>query len=211
MGYDGASRPYSPASSLLSAAQREKPSVKPNRGRLQSSISQRSQDFYGLAWSGPDGKLSGQEPRTSYSPISPHGADSPTEYVTMASRSATLASLRSQHSNIHGHALKSFPERDIYEMQPKSANHRSQTPPSGYTAYNPNVYNRQNTHNGLYLPRSTTAPPQIYSGYPSIRSPGIDINQVLSQPPRAGTAPLDVRKTSTSAAWASSRGVLDSY
>ena len=209
MGYDGAGRPYSPAPLSAVASEGSYLHSKPGLNRLQMHSSQDPDRSYETDWSRPTPLSPSQITLGPYSAVSPTGTDAPGRFVSISSRTATPTSFRSQPQ-----ARKPVPrnvpeERNSYEMQPPSADPRLASPASsGYTAYNPALHARQNASYDLYSPRTATAPPEQQLSHLYGRSS--PTNQGLRQQ-RSGTAPIGNGRTSTNAAWAAQRRVMDQY
>ena len=208
MGYDGAGRPYSPAPLSAVASEGSDLHSKPGLSRLQTHSSQDLDRSYGKDWSRPTLLSPSQTTLSPYNAISPPGTDVPGRFVSVSSRTATPTSFRSQpQARMPRNVLE---ERNSYEMQPPIADLRLVSPPasSGYTAYNPALHARHNASYDFYSPRTATAPPEQQLSHLHGRSS--PTNQGLRQQ-RSGTAPIGNGRTSTNAAWAAQRRVIDRH
>ncbi|KAL8828837.1 MAG: hypothetical protein Q9191_002356 [Dirinaria sp. TL-2023a] len=206
MGYDSDRPAYSPGLASAMPSQSNYSSVKPGLGRLQTQSSQISHGSNDTAWSGVTPVSSNQK---SHHTISLEGSDFPARMMPVPSSSATARSFQQQAGGRKA-LPRIVPERDDYEMQPQTFGGSLASPsPCDYVAYNPVAHAHPSAYNRPYPPRSTTAPPQQYSNPYSARSSPNYFGPEALQPPRSGTAPIQDRRISTSAAWASQKGVMD--
>lgn len=213
VGYDGAGRPYPSAPPSVLISERSYPPSKPGLNRFHTQSSETSYRSYETAWAGPTPISPSRITPGSYCAVRAEAAEFPEDFAPFYSRNATPASFRSP-----GDGCKPVPRgvlegRDSYGLQSSHPNSRVIRPnPSGYTAYNPTLHNRQKAYYDLYSPRSATAPPTQQSSNLSRRPPPTDyFGQVGLQAQRSGTAPPDVGRISTSAVWAAQKGVMDRY
>lgn len=183
--------------------------AKPGLSRLQTQSSQTSYGFYDTAWSDVTPVSPSQITIKSHHAISLEGSDLPARLMPVSSSSVTPRPFQQQAGGRKA-LPRSLPRKDDYEMQPQAVGGSLASPTSsGYVAYNPVVQAHPNVYSQPYPPRSTTAPPQQYANpYSGRWSPNYFGTEAL-QPPRSGTAPVQDRMISTSAAWASQRGVMD--
>lgn len=211
MGCDGTGRPYSPARPSVVIPERSYPPSKPGLNRFHTQSSQTSYGSYKTAWAGPTPISPNRITPGSYNAVSTEVAHFPKGLSPVHSRSATLASFGSL-ADCRKLAPRGVLEgRDSYELQSSYPDSRVISPnPSGYTAYNPALHTRQKAYHDLYSPRSATAPPTQQSSNLYRRPPPTDyFGQEAFQVQRSGTAPPAVGRISTSAAWASQKGVMD--
>ena len=209
MGHDGAGRPYSPVPTSAMTSERTYQPSKPGLYRIQTQDSQRSYRSHENAWSGRIAESPNQIPLGPYSATSPTGTEVPGRFAALSSRNATPASFRPQPQGRKPLPRNMPGERNSYEMQRPNTATRVTSPTSfDYTAYNPAMHAHQNGFGDLYISRTATAPPERLSS----RQYGNQyFGQEALQPQRSGTAPIGHGRTSTSAAWAAQKGVMDRY
>lgn len=211
MGYDGSGRPYPRATSSADSFQRDYPPHRPTLSQSQRQSSQQSHTSYKNSWSGPKPVSPTRVVRSAFSTVTPEVSASSARLAPLSSNTTTPAPLQPQTFG-RKPMPRSVPERDGYEMQPAAIRSGSSSVTSaGYTAYNPTWHTRQNPHNEFYAPRSTTAPPQQHSNSYARPMAGTNLGLETLPPLRVGTAPIETRKASTSAAWAARMGVMDGY